>query len=453
MPVLVLLAIAPAARAQEPAAPAPPNIVVLYSDDAGWADFGFQEHVAADMRAMTPNIDRLAAEGVHFTQAYMSGVVCSPSRAGLMTGRYQQRFGHENNIPPGYMDGGMDLEQRTVADVLGERGYTTALVGKWHLGYPEGYRPNDRGFDEFIGLLQGSRRYHPIENVSLHRVIQHNGTPLPEEGYVTDRLGEAACAFIRDHREEPFFLFVSFTAPHGPLQPRQEDEAFVMGLGLERKARRNFAGLMHALDENVGRIMKTIAGCGLDERTLVIFTNDNGGQTRVGANNGPLRGRKGTVYEGGSRVPFVARWPGTIDAGRRCDVPIISLDLLPTFSAVTGADLDSAEIDGVDLAPLLSDATASLPPRVLYWRKDGSQGDIALRDGNWKLVWRRSDGATPELYDLARDLSEREDLASREQGRTQSMLDRLDAWERQLEEPRWGPGSSRPRSPAGPAGG
>ncbi|MHC5023380.1 MAG: sulfatase-like hydrolase/transferase [Planctomycetota bacterium] len=343
-----------------------PNIVLLYSDDAGWADFGFQEHAAADVRTLTPNIDRIAAEGMQFSQAYMAGVVCSPSRAAMLTGRYQQRFGHENNIPVGYMRGGLDRRQRTIAEHLSARGYVTGLVGKWHLGYPEGYQPNDRGFDEFIGLLQGSRRYHPIPDVSPHRVIQHNGVARPEAGYVTDRFGDAACAFIREYRDRPFFLFVSFTAPHGPLQPRHEDEAFLAGLGIERKARRNFAGLMHALDQNVGRIMATLSECGLDDRTLVIFTNDNGGQTKVGADNGPLHGLKGDVYEGGSRVPMVFRFPGRIAAGGRCDVPVISLDYLPTFMAMAGGDLEGVPHDGVNLVPLLTGEVETLPPRPLF---------------------------------------------------------------------------------------
>lgn len=170
----------------------PPNLVILYADDAGYADFGFQDHVAADMRGLTPHIDAIAAAGARCTNAYMSGAVCSPSRAGMLTGRYQQRFGHELNIPPGYMKGGMALSEKTIADRLRAVGYRTGIIGKWHLGYPPPYQPNRRGFDEFFGLLQGSRPYFPMKKVTPHRVLQHNGKPTPEEGYVTDRIGDGA---------------------------------------------------------------------------------------------------------------------------------------------------------------------------------------------------------------------------------------------------------------------
>lgn len=425
----------------------PPNIVILYADDAGWVDFGCQEGVPEPFDTLTPNIDALAEAGVRCRQAYMSGVVCSPSRAGLLTGRYQQRFGHENNIPPGYMKGGMDLAQRTIADHLGDLGYRTGLIGKWHLGYPEGYQPNDRGFDEFTGLLQGARRYHPIPNVSAHRVIQHNGTPLPESGYVTDRFGEAACSFIADNRDEPFFLFVSFTAPHGPLEPRHEDAEKLSELGIEKQRRRKYAGLIHSLDENVGRITKALDSAGLAESTLVIFTNDNGGQTLTGADNGPLRGRKGTMYEGGSRVPMIFRWPGHLPAGTQCDSPVSALDYLPTFMAIAGGTLDAAATDGIDIMPLLRGEVTEPATRRFFWRKGGSAGNVAMRDGKWKLVWRRGDDAAPELYNLPSDLGEATDRAADEPERVRAMLGAIAEWETELIEPLWGPGST-PDAPA-----
>lgn len=209
--------------AGDPHNDSPPNIVVLFSDDAGFADFGFQPSCRQDMKKLTPHIDSIAASGVRFTNAYMSGCVCSPSRAGLMTGRYQQRFGHDNNIPPGYMKGGLPLSETFLSKRLQKLGYKTSLIGKWHLGYPAKYQPNQRGFDWFYGCLQGSRSYFPMKKTTPHRVFLDNTTPTPEKGYTTDRIGDAACKFIRQTKDQPFFIFVSFTAPHGPLQAKQSD--------------------------------------------------------------------------------------------------------------------------------------------------------------------------------------------------------------------------------------
>ena len=428
-------AAAPAVRSAQP------NIVLLYADDAGWVDFGFQDQAAPDLASLTPHIDHIASEGVICTRAYMSGVICSPSRAGMLTGRYQQRFGHENNIPPGYMDGGMDLEQRTIADRLGDLGYTTGLVGKWHLGYPRSYRPRARGFDEFYGLLQGSRGYYPIRNVTPHRVIQRNGEPLPEEGYVTDRFGDAACEFIRSNRDRPFFLFVSFTAPHGPMHPRKSDEAMLAELGIESQRRRHYVGMVHALDQNVGRIMEALRENGLDGNTLVIFTNDNGGKPLTGASNGPLRGGKVGMYEGGTRVPMAFRWPGRLPAGKRIDTPGIGLDFMPTFVTISGGDLGEIPHDGCDLMPLLSGAGGFDGDRALFWRHAGPQGEIAMLDDPWKLVWRRRRDEPPALYDLSRDSGESTDLSETEPERLAAMLEAVAQWESELEEPRWGPGS------------
>ncbi|MCA9270358.1 MAG: sulfatase-like hydrolase/transferase, partial [Planctomycetales bacterium] len=277
-----------------------PNFLVLFSDDGGYADFGFQPHADPKLAALTPRLTKFAASGARLTNGYVSGCVCSPSRAGLMTGRYQERYGHELNIPPGYMQGGLPLTERFIGDHLKPLGYVSGLIGKWHLGYPDAYHPNARGFDHFYGLLQGSRGYHPQKNISPHQVFLLNHKPTPEVGYVTDRIGTGACDFLEAHKDDPFFLFVSFTAPHGPLQPRFSDIPKLTGF--DSMQRRNFAGLVKALDENVGRILDKLDELKLADKTLVIYTNDNGGQTQVGALNTPLRGRKGQLWEGGVRV-------------------------------------------------------------------------------------------------------------------------------------------------------
>lgn len=422
-----------------------PNVIVLFADDAGYADFGFQSKAAPDLANRTPHIDSIARDGVTFSAAYMSGCVCSPSRAGLLTGRYQSRFGHEFNIPPGYMKGGMPLSEKTIADRMRQLGYETALVGKWHLGYPAEYHPNKRGFDWFYGCLQGSRPYVPMPRPTAHRVIQDNGKPTPEGGYVTDRLGDAAVRFIESHalsREtEPFFLLLSFTAPHGPLQAKAEDLESLADI--EKPRRRKYAGLIKALDDNVGKVLAALKKNGLEEHTLVVFTNDNGGQTLTGANNAPLRGRKGMLLEGGIRVPMCMRWPGTIEAGTRIDDPVIALDLLPTCVRIAGGEVAPEwKLDGVDLLPRLTGEVSSLPERALFWRSGGADKEIAIRVGRHKLhIADRKVSERPALYDVVADLGESKDLnteASEEHTEVVDALSRrLAAWEATLVEPLW----------------
>lgn len=423
----------------------PPNIVVLYSDDAGYADFGFQPNVRPEMAELTPNIDSIARDGVRFSAAYMSGCVCSPSRAGLMTGRYQQRFGHENNLPVGYMQGGLPLSETLMPERLRDLGYATGLTGKWHLGYPENYQPNARGFDWFYGCLQGSRSYFPIDDRPPHRVFLENRQPTGEGGYITDRIGDGACRFIREHREKPFFLFVSFTAPHSPLQAKAEDLAALKSI--EPRQRRQYAGLVKSLDDNVGKVLRCLDDEGLTANTMVVFTNDNGGQTQTGANNDPLRERKGTLHEGGVRVPMAIRWPANVPAGGTIDEPVIALDLLPTFVSAGGGTVDPDwQLDGVDLRQLMtgSEVPAAIARRTLFWRHNGA---IAARQGNWKMVHLRdSADSAPELYDLATDVGEHTNLAESDE-KHRDVLAKLVAsaaeWERQLVPPLWNYGSGR----------
>lgn len=452
LPITVVLSllIVESLRTQDSARPRAthgPNIVVLFADDAGYADFGFQEHPDPKVGKLTPHIDRIAHEGVRFTDAYVSGCVCSPSRAGLMTGRYQQRFGHERNLPQRYMKGGMSLQEHTVADRLGELGLQTALIGKWHLGYPEAYHPNRRGFADFTGLLMGSRPYVPLPNPDADRVIQHNGEALPESGYVTDRFGGFAVDWIEKHKDEPFFLFVSFTAVHGPLQPLDEDLETLDGFAQQR--RRNYAGLMVGLDRAVGRVLDALDRNHLTDNTLVVFTNDNGGQTLTGAVNRPLRGRKGQLWEGGIRVPMAMRWPGHITPGLTIRDPVITLDLLPTFVAVQGGRVDPLwKLDGVDLLPRITGKLDRLPERTLFWRSQGSKGPIAARRGDLKLLVGRSaeassdenaaEAAQPQLFDLAHDIGETTDVAAQHLDKLASILTETIAWESELIEPLWG---------------
>ncbi len=413
-----------------------PNVVILYSDDAGYADFGFQPNCDPDMKALTPHIDTIARDGARFTNAYMSGCVCSPSRAGLMTGRYQQRFGYDNNLPPGTKSG-LDLEETFGVKRLQGIGYTTGLIGKWHLGYPEEFHPNKRGYDLFYGLLQGSRPYYPIERPSPHRVIQKNGEPTPEDGYVTDRLGDGACDFIRENKSRPFYLFVSFTAPHSPNQPREADAARIAHI--KEAKRRNYAGLVVSLDDNVGKILKCLEELDLNDDTIVLFTNDNGGQTQTGAVNTPLKGKKGQLTEGGVRVPWAVRWPGKVEAGAVIDDPVISLDILPTVLEAAGESVPPEwKLDGTSFLSRMTGSAEKLPARDLFWRQHGGKGARAMRRGNWKLHDDRPEGGKPALYDLESDIGEQKNIAADHPEVLNAMLAELDRWESQMEEPRWG---------------
>ncbi|MGI9455239.1 MAG: sulfatase-like hydrolase/transferase [Aeoliella sp.] len=440
---LLLLGCGLLAGSNATAATSQPNIVLFFADDAGYADFGFQDVTEPDMQSLTPHIDSIASEGVRFTSGYVSGCVCSPSRAGLLTGRYQQRFGHELNIPPGYIQGGMPLAESTLADRMGAAGYKTGIIGKWHLGYPGPYQPNKRGFDHFYGLLQGSRGYFATKNISPHRVIQLNGKPTPETGYVTDRFGQGAVDFIELNKDEPFFLFVSFTAPHGPLHAKKEDLAALTHI--ENRRRRTYAAMVKSMDDNIGLVLDALRDQGLEENTLIVFTNDNGGQTGTGAVNRPLRGKKGTLWEGGVRVPMAMKWRGKIKPQMVVDDPVIALDFTPTFLAAGGNETGSDwKLDGIDLLPRLTGQVDALPERHLYWRGHGPDGDSAIRQGDWKLILPdHAPGTAPELYNLATDIGETDDVADKHPARVKSLGARLAAWESQLIDPLWG--NPRPR--------
>ncbi len=443
-------ALAPASLA-EPAAPAAPaqkpkqpNIILILSDDCGYADFGFQDVVAPDMKGRTPAMDALAKAGTVFTQAHSSGLVCSPTRAGLMTGRYQQSFGHENNLPAGSKLG-LPLTETTLPQRLAQLGYTTEAFGKWHLGYEPAYHPNARGYGHFYGFLQGSRSYHPYgDKVSANHVFLDNRQATPETGYVTDRIGDAAVAGILRHAKEgkPFFQYVAFSAAHGPLQPRHEDADWVAALPA-KGGRAKYIGLMKGLDENVAKIVAAVNKAGIADNTLIVLTNDNGGQTQVGANNGILRGHKGEIWEGGSRVPMVAFWPGHVPAGARIGETVTTLDLPPTLLDAAGMGAPPENFDGASLLPRLTGKIEKLPETPHFWRMGGPKANASVKLGSLKLVQERHDGqSTPRLFDLAADPSEKNDLAAARPQDVKRLAPLLAAWEKTLPKPLWGSGDN-----------
>ena len=408
----------------------PPSVVLVIADDAGWIDFGFNG--ATDIA--TPALDRLAAEGLTFGACYVTASVCSPSRAGMLTGRHQQRFGHEYNLPGSAprAEGGLPLEEVTIANRLHDAGLATGLVGKWHLGLADRFHPTLRGFDEFHGLRAGSRSYFGDERLTKgdrryeHVTIDDSSTtPEADIEYLTDTMTDDAVDFLRRHADRPSFLVVAYTAPHGPMHARPDDLEAVQDR-LQGK-RRTYAAMMRALDRGVGRIADAIEES--DRDTLLIFVNDNGGATNNASDNGPWRGMKGSLFEGGIRVPAFIHRPNTIPTGS-IDHPITSLDLVATAIAATGADRSG--LDGIDLSPWLT-ATTPPPTRSLCWRR----GPVAaIRDGDgMKLI--RVEGEGSMLFDLDTDPGEMVNLAGRRPAEVVRLLAGLAAWEHGVVEPRW----------------
>lgn len=423
-----------------------PNFVVILVDDMGHAGVG----CFGNPHFKTPEIDRLAFEGMRLTDFHSSGNVCSPTRAGLLTGRYQQRAGIEAVIHPAADHAehrkGLQKSEVTFAELLRSAGYATGIVGKWHLGYPHNspdYHPEEHGFDEFVGYHSGNIDF--VSHVGDH--MKHDWwrgrEETREEGYVTDLVNDHAVDFIERHRDRPFCLYVPHLAIHNPLQERgdpvrrTEEKWTRWKAADEAESVAKFKGMTLPVDEGVGRIRAALRKHGIEEDTVVFFLTDNGPTNEAPSGNPLLRGNKGSVHEGGHRVPFIALWPGRIAPGTASDVPAIALDLMPTMLSLADVPVpDDRPLDGVDLSGLLLRGEAP-DPRPLYWAALGNNGsrEEAMREGPWKLVVKHP-GAKPgsfgnervELYRLDRDPSEKEDLAEAEAERAGAMLGRLKSW-------------------------
>ena len=402
-------------------------MLVFLSDDVGWAEYGFQ----GGKDIPTPNIDSIARNGVRFTQGYVSGPYCSPTRAGLMTGRYQTRFGHENNVVANVS--GLPLTESTIADRLRTQGYATCAIGKWHLGHRDEFRPTKRGFDEFFGTLANTPYYHPTQFVDSR--ISNEVREVPDDDfYTTDQYAERAVDWLGKVKDKnkPWFLYLPFNAQHNPLQaPKKYLDRFAH---ITDPTRRKFAACMSAMDDAVGRVMGTVRGMGQEEQTMVVFLSDNGGPTRsTTSSNLPLNGFKATTWEGGVRVPFCIQWKGTLPAGTTFERPVIQLDILTTALAAAGAKIDPAwKLDGVDLKPYLTGERSDAPHETLYWRF-GKQW--AIRHGDWKLLVANGGSGRPELYDLANDIGEKTDLASRNPDKVKELQTLYARWNAEQAEP------------------
>lgn len=410
-----------------------PNVVIILADDLGYRDVGFQ---GFDKEIKTPNIDALAKSGVRFTNAYVSCPVCSPSRAGLLTGRYQEKFGHEHNPAPDIEDRGkfgLPLDQVTLANVMKNAGYATGAIGKWHEGTKPEYRPQKRGFDEFFGFLGGAHGYlnSKIETGGENS-IRRGDQPVDEPAYLTDAIGREAVSFIDRHQKEPFFLYVPFNAVHTPqAAPPRYQKPFE---DVTDHKRHMLLSMLYALDENVGKIVSKIRDAGLEDNTLIIFFSDNGGPTDSnGSENVPLRGYKGQVWEGGIRIPFAMHWKGQISGDQVIDQKIISLDLFPTILAATGTTPDEKpNLDGVNLLPLVKGEAKFTAHETLYWRFSPAW---AIRDGDFKLLLTR-DGKKG-LYDLSKDIGEKKNLLDAMPDKAAQLQQKYDAWAAKLPKPLW----------------
>lgn len=420
-----------------PAAEPRPNIVIILADDLGWSDVGFN----GCREIPTPHLDRLAESGIVFTSGYSSHPYCSPSRAGLLTGRYQQRFGHECN--PGAIDDdpteGLPLEETLLSDRLRRAGYRTGAVGKWHLGDAPEFWPTQRGFDEWFGFSGGGLSYWgDLGNRPPTRGVVRNGEPVPKSNltHLTDDFSREAVAFIERNQADPFFLYLAYNAPHAP------DHATRAHLKLtehiEYGGRAVYGAMVAGMDAGIGQVIQALENTGLRERTLVFFYSDNGGRTEH-AVNFPFRGHKGMLFEGGIRVPFCVSWPGVLLEGQRYDHAVSALDILPTALAAAQAPIPvSPPLDGVDLLPYLTGKTLSPPHPSLYWRYAVGNGvfGYAIREGDYKLVYSHYKDRSL-LFDLSTDPYEQRDLADAQPDRVRRMADRYRAWDRTLRAPLW----------------
>jgi arylsulfatase A-like enzyme len=429
------------------AEPKKPNVLLIVSDDHGYADVGV--HGCKDVP--TPHMDSIAKNGVRFTSGYVSGPYCSPTRAGLLTGRYQQRYGHEFN--PGNEkadrpDAGLPPTEVTLADRLKAAGYKTGLVGKWHLGHAEKYQPLQRGFDEFFGFLGGAHSYFPDKGKGSG--ILRGTADADEKDYLTDALGREAVAFVEKHKAKPFFLYLAFNAVHTPMHAT--DAGLKKFAGIKDSVRRTYAAMLSSMDDAVGKVMDKVRAEKLEEDTLIFFISDNGGPTMSGTTingsvNTPLRGSKRTTLEGGVRVPFFMTWKGRLRAGVTYDQPVIQLDILATAVAAVGiAPKPEWKLDGENLFRFFGPGLPAKPrPHdALFWRF-GAQ--MAVRKGDWKLVKYdpavesgKGRATEAKLYNLAEDVGETNDLAAQHSEKVKELQADWDQWNKSNVAPQWGGG-------------
>lgn len=415
-----------------------PNVIIIVADDLGYGDLGFQ----GGKDVSTPNLNRLAQSGTRCTNGYVNCPVCSPTRAALVTGRYQQRFGHEFN--PGQQQDeearakfGLPTTEVTIANQFKKAGYHTGQVGKWHLGFNTQFQPLQRGFDESFSFLGGAHPYFPPESGGKAGIFR-NGEEIHEPEYLTDAFGREGASYIERNAKQPFFLLLTFNAVHAPLDAQKDKlEQFKE---ISDSKRRSYAAMLSSMDDAVGRVLNQLDKSAIAQNTLIFFISDNGGPTQAnGSQNTPLNGVKATVWEGGIRVPFVVSWPGVIPANATYDQPVIAHDIFATASAAVGVGLPEGRvIDSVNLLPYLKGENTSAPHEALFWRFGEQQ---AVRKGNFKLL-RLRDG-NEHLFDLSKDVGEKIDLLAQYPDIAKQLRADYETWNAQLVEPLWKQGGGR----------
>ena len=409
-----------------------PNVIFILVDDMGYADLS--SYGSKDIR--TPNIDRLAREGVRLLQAYSNGPVCTPTRAAFITGRYQQRAGLEWAFGPGLKEPGLPVEETSIARMLKNNGYATALMGKWHLGYKPEFSPNAHGFDEFFGILSGNvDHYSHKENNGEHDLREQDRETFVE-GFLTDHIARRSVDFVKRQKEKPFFLYLAFNSVHWPFQrPNRPDMVRTRETWFDG-TRADYIEMMQNIDSSVGQVLNTLDQMGIAKDTLVIFTSDNGGADYVGLPglNAPYRGWKMTFFEGGIRTPFFAQWPARLPAGQRFHAPVAHVDIFATAAAAANAPLPSDRvIDGVDLVKLARGEAQGAPHEAIFWRSGDYRTILA---GDWKLqASERPKRAW--LFDLANDPTERNNLAQARPDKRAELEAILAAHEKQMVLPAW----------------
>lgn len=423
-----------------------PNVIVILTDDQGYGDVSFN----GSKEINTPHIDRIANEGVKFNNGYVTYAVCGPSRMGLITGRYQDRFGAGRNplFAPNDITQGLPLSEETIATVLGREGYKSIALGKWHLGAHKALRPLKRGFTEFFGFLTGGHRYFP-EDWTLSDVSQvksqfdayntkllKNNTRVEETEYLTDALSREAVHFIDQNADDPFFMYLAYNAPHEPLQAT---EKYLKRFeNIKDKKRRTYLAMVSAVDDGVGSILAKLEEKGIDENTMIFFLSDNGGSRKNGSSNGDLKDWKGSLYEGGIHVPFAMRWPKMIKEGTEYSPMVSSLDIMATAVNYANATPNNA-LDGVNIVPFICGEKEGFPHESLVWRKFDSE-HYAVRSGDLKYLSQK-DKKTAEVrisfYDLENDLQEKKELENLEETKKTTLINSFNNWQKEMIAPKY----------------
>jgi arylsulfatase A-like enzyme len=449
--VLISVFIGPACLRNKGIKEIKPNIILIIADDLGYSDVGFNGSI--DIK--TPHLDHLAQNGVICSSAYVAHPFCGPSRAGMITGRYPHAFGSQYNLPANseVLNEGIPLSEIFISDVLKKSGYHTGAIGKWHLGAVERFHPNKRGFDEFYGFLGGGHKYFPKEYKAAYekqknlgtkiifdylKPLEYNGKDVDDDtNYLTDELSNQAVKFVNKaaKKDDPFFLYLAYNAPHTPLEATEEDLAVFSNI--KDKKRRTFAAMVYAVDRGVGKLVESLKENKQLENTLIVFLSDNGGDLKHAATNHPLTGSKGDTNEGGYRVPMFLHFPKILPMGKTYEHPVSALDFYPTFAHLAGAQIPKDKaLDGKNIWKSLISGKSAREGEIIYaMRHREGFTDVGLRKDNWKALKTKQNKW--QLFDIKNDISEKNDLSSQNPKVLKEMVAKGEKWSRTHIEPKW----------------